>query len=66
MITVNNKDKIDWHEGMTVQDLVDRMGYVISIITVSVNGQLVQKEDYATYEIPDNAEVNVFHLAHGG
>ncbi|MGM0653322.1 MAG: sulfur carrier protein ThiS [Bacillota bacterium] len=66
MITVNNKEKLDWHEGMTVQDVLDRMGYVLTTITVSVNDQLVQEEDYTTYEIPDNASVNVFHLAHGG
>lgn len=66
MINVNNKDKLEWKEGMTVQDLLDEMGYVSPLITVTVNNRLVQKEDYATYELPDNAEVNVFHLIHGG
>ncbi len=66
MIVVNNKEKIEWYEGMTVQDVLDKMGYVFPLITVSVNDQLVQKEDYATYEVPDSASVNVFHLAHGG
>lgn len=66
MITINNREKLDWHEGMTVQDVLDRMGYILPLITVSVNEHLVQEEDYATYEIPDNASVNVFHLAHGG
>lgn len=66
MIEVNNKEKLDWFEGMTVQDVLDKMEYIYPRITVSVNGQLVQKEDYATYEVPDNASVNVFHLAHGG
>jgi len=66
MINVNNKDKLEWKEGMTVQDLLDEMSYVSPLITVTVNNRLVQKEDYATYELPDNAEVNVFHLIHGG
>ncbi len=66
MIVVNNKEKIEWYEGMTVQDVLDKMGYVFPLITVSVNKQLVHKEDYATYEVPDNANINVFHLAHGG
>ncbi len=66
MITVNNKHKLDWYEGMTVQDVLDKMDYVLPLITVSVNEQLVQGVDYSTYEVPDNAQVNVFHLAHGG
>ncbi len=66
MIEVNNKEKLDWFEGMTVQDVLDKMGYIYPRITVSVNDQLVNKEDYATYKVPDNARVNVFHLAHGG
>ncbi len=66
MVIVNNKHKLDWYEGMTVQDVLDNMGYVLPLITVSVNGQLVQEIDYSTFEVPDNASVNVFHLAHGG
>jgi sulfur carrier protein ThiS len=42
------------------------MRYSYTLITVTVNGELVPKEDYETHLIPDNAEVTVFHLAHGG
>jgi len=66
MILVNNKEKLEWHEGMTVQDVLDRMGYIYPRITVSVNNHLVLREDYETYTVPDNADVKVFHLAHGG
>ena len=66
MITINNRDKIDWDEEMTVRDVLDRMGYTYVLITVTVNGELVPKEDYETFQVPDSAEVNIFHLAHGG
>lgn len=66
MLTVNNRDKIDWREGITVTDVLDAMGYEYSLITVTVNGELVPHEDYDSYNVPDNAEVTVFHLAHGG
>ncbi len=66
MVIVNNKEKLEWHEGMTVQDVLDMMGYVYPRITVSVNKQLVRREDYSNYLVPNNADVNVFHLAHGG
>jgi thiamine biosynthesis protein ThiS len=66
MIIVNNRDKLDWQEGMTVRDILDKMKYTFHLITVTVNGELVQKVDYDTHLVPDNADVSVFHLAHGG
>jgi thiamine biosynthesis protein ThiS len=66
VIIVNNRDKLEWKEGMTVEDLLEEMGYTFKLITVTVNGELVPHEDFDEYEIPDDAEVGVFHLAHGG
>jgi len=66
MIVVNNRDRVDWQPGMTVQGLLDKLGYSYVLITVTVNGELVGQEDYASHQVPDLAEVTVFHLAHGG
>ena len=66
MVLVNNRDKVEWSEGMTVQDLFEKMGFNYSLITVSVNGEFVPREDYEEYEIPDEADITAFHLAHGG
>lgn len=66
MITINNRDKLEWREGMTVQALLDEMGYSYTLITVTVNDLLVPEEDYDHFTIEDGAEVGVFHLAHGG
>ncbi len=66
MLTINNRDKVEWSEGMTVRDVLDAMGYTYVLITVTVNGTLVPKTDYDTHPVPDNAQVTVFHLAHGG
>ena len=66
MIKINNRDSIEWEKGMTVKDVLNAMGYDYALITVTVNNMLVPHEDYDTYPVPDNAEVGVFHLAHGG
>jgi thiamine biosynthesis protein ThiS len=66
MLIVNNRDKVEWREGMTVADVLAAMGYDYALITVSVNGDLVVEEEYATRLVPDGADVSVFHLAHGG
>jgi len=66
MLLVNKRDKIQWHTGMTIKDVLDIMKYEYALMTVCINGELVLKEDYEFFKIPDNADVNVFHLAHGG
>ena len=66
MILINNRDKIEWFEGMTVRDVFRIMNYNYSLITVSVNDVFVPEEDYESFIIPDNANVIAFHLAHGG
>jgi len=65
-LIVNDRDRVDWHEGMTVQDLLSAMGYSYALITVTVNDQLVIEQDYPHHRIPAGARVTVFHLAHGG
>ena len=66
MITVNNRDKIEWKENMTVQDILDEMGYDYALITVTVNEKLVTEHDYHSHKVEDNDMVGAFHLAHGG
>jgi thiamine biosynthesis protein ThiS len=66
MITVNNRDRLEWHEGMTVQSLLDEMGYSYALITVTVNGTLVSEDEYENFVVEDGSDVIVFHLAHGG
>lgn len=66
MVTVNNRDKVNWQEGMTVRDVLEKMHYSFALITVTVNGELVHTDDYDEYLVPDNARVGAFHLAHGG
>jgi thiamine biosynthesis protein ThiS len=66
MVLVNNRDKIEWFEGMTVQDLLDEMGYSYVLITVTVNDRFIPEEDYQTAKLEDEAQIQVFHLAHGG
>jgi thiamine biosynthesis protein ThiS len=66
MITINNRDKLTWQNGMTVTDILKKMHYSYSLITVTVNGEYVPHEDYELHAVPDGADVTVFHLAHGG
>ncbi|HEY74739.1 MAG TPA: sulfur carrier protein ThiS [Thermoflexia bacterium] len=66
MIRVNNRDEVEWEEGMTVSDLLERMRYTFPHIIVKVDGEVVPREEYPTRTIPDGADVRVIHLIAGG
>ena len=66
MIRVNDKFEIEWEEGMTVLHMLERLSFSFPLIIVSVNGALVPKDEYATHQIPDGAEVKVLHMTAGG
>lgn len=66
MIIVNNRDRVEYSKGMTVQDILNKLGYTYTLITVTVNGELVPREQFEEYTVDDGSEVGVFHLAHGG
>lgn len=66
MIIINDRDKIKWNKNMTVSDVLHTMEYEFTMITVTVNDELVSEEDYSTFLVPDNANINIFHIAHGG
>jgi sulfur carrier protein len=65
MISVNQED-MEWEPGMTVQDILDRRRYTFPLILVKVNGELVHKDAYATYQVEDGSDVKVIHLISGG
>jgi len=65
VITLNGRGT-DWSESLTVAGLLERMGYGLMHITVTVDGVFVPEEDYGSFSIPDRAEVHAIHLHHGG
>nr|HPQ41946.1 MoaD/ThiS family protein [bacterium] len=62
----NNRDTLEWTPGMTVRDVLDAMGYTYVLITVTVNGELVDDDDFDTFEVPDGAIMRAIHIHHGG
>ncbi len=65
MITVNG-DKLDWHNGMTIRDILIAKNYKFKMLVTKINGILVKRTDYDTTTVPDEADVKVIHLISGG
>jgi len=66
MLIVNDRDRVEWKEEMTVQDVLDILRYDYVLMTVTVDGVLVPEDEYSLRLLPDGANLAVFHLAHGG
>ena len=66
MITINQRERIEWTPGTTVQDVLDRMNYTYPEVVIRVNGEVVMDEAYDSYTIPDEADVRIIHLMAGG
>ncbi|HOV49636.1 MAG TPA: sulfur carrier protein ThiS [Anaerolineae bacterium] len=66
MITLNRREQLPWHEGLTVQDLLEQEKFTYPHIVVSINGTVVNHDAYAETLIPDDADVRVIHLIAGG
>ena len=66
VILVNNRDEVEWEEGLTVSALLERFRYTFPHIIVKINGEVIPREQYPTRTIPDDADVWVIHLIAGG
>ncbi len=65
MIKLNNRN-CEWREGLTVEELLKLKNYTYPRIVVSVNAQIISKEDYASTIINDGDNVEAIHLMAGG
>lgn len=65
MITVNS-ERIPYEEGMTVRRMLEICRYTFPLLVVKVNGELVPRDAYETFAVPDGSDVQAIHLISGG
>jgi len=65
MIVVN-EEPLNWHEGMTIRDILRAKNYRFPMLIIHVDGVLIPKADYDTTTVLDGAVVQVIHLISGG
>jgi thiamine biosynthesis protein ThiS len=64
-VRVNGKEHA-WQEGMTVQDLLDSLNPEKTPVVVKVGRNTVSRKDFATFAVPDRAEIYFLFLIAGG
>jgi thiamine biosynthesis protein ThiS len=57
---------MEWHEGLTVQDVLASLGYALPIVTVLLDGKAVLRDGWAATLVPDGATVAVYPMVSGG
>jgi sulfur carrier protein len=64
---INAKGKrLEWHQGLTVRNVLDTLGYNFPSVLVRVNGTIVRRKDWENSIVPDEAEVEVRPIVAGG
>lgn len=61
-----NAEPLVWRENMTIRDVLAAKKYVFPMLIVTLNGARVERDDYETMLVPDEAELKVLHLLSGG
>lgn len=65
-ITLNNRPESFSRDKLTISKLLELKNYTFKMLVIKVNGKLVKKELYDTFEINNNDNVTVLHLVSGG
>ncbi len=65
MITAKGKP-LEWHEGMTVLEVLKALELNFPFVLVKVDDQIVKKSDWETFKVPDRAKVDAIPIVAGG
>ncbi len=65
-ITLNNRPELFDFKKITVTKLLEHKNYTFKMLVIKVNGKLVKKDAYDSFELNDGDDVTVLHLVSGG
>ncbi len=61
-----NENIVEWHDNLTISELLKIMKYTFPMLVIKVDGQLIKKDQYKTFVVPNNSHVKIIHLMSGG
>ena len=66
IIKINGKKYSDYQEGITVQDLIEKLNLHDKQIIVELNQLALIKKDYQTQALKDRDSIEIVQIAAGG
>jgi thiamine biosynthesis protein ThiS len=65
-ITLNNRPDLIDQDKLTVSELLKIKNFTFKMLVIKVNGKLVKKDVYNSFNINNGDDVTVLHLVSGG
>jgi sulfur carrier protein ThiS len=65
MITARG-EPMNWHEGLTLEEVLARLGYTLPVVTVFLDGRAVVRDAWEGTLVPDGSTVAVYPMMSGG
>lgn len=65
-ITLNNRPDLIDQDKLTVSELLKIKNFTFKMLVIKVNGKLVKKDAYSSFNINNGDDVTVLHLVSGG
>jgi thiamine biosynthesis protein ThiS len=65
VVTAQGK-QIQWHEGMTIKDVLTIINFDFPYIYVTLDGKIVQSRNWDTTRISDGSKIDVHAIVAGG
>jgi len=65
-ITLNNSPESLEKNEVSISELLDIKNYTFKMLVIKVNGKLVKKNAYDSFQIKAGDDVTVLHLVSGG
>ena len=66
IIKINGKKYFDYQEGITVQDLIEKLNLHDKQIIVELNQLALIKKDYQSLSLKDGDSIEIVQIAAGG
>lgn len=63
---VFDNESVTFHGGKTIAEVLVANGISPSLVMVRVNGEVVLRDQYETFIVPEGAEVKVYPFVGGG
>ncbi len=65
-ITLNNRPESFEQKQISISELLEIKNFTFKMLVIKVNGKLVKKDEYDSFQINDGDDVTVLHLISGG
>lgn len=65
-IILNNRPESFTQKRITISQLLEIKNFTFKMLVIKVNGKLVKKNAYSSFEINEGDDVTVLHLVSGG